>query len=89
MSFTADPLQSSSLSDVALVVGALGAAYYAARWVFGAKAETHLPPGPKPLPFVGNALQMPTSGQVEAFRAMSKTYGKCFLTFGVQGPHHF
>jgi hypothetical protein len=79
MPLSADPLHASSLADVALVLGALGVVYYAARWVLTAKDRAHLPPGPKPLPFLGNALQMPTSGQVEAFRAMSRMYGACLL----------
>ncbi|EAU87749.2 cytochrome P450 [Coprinopsis cinerea okayama7 len=38
-------------------------------------ARHHLPPGPKGLPFIGNVLQMPSSNQVEAFKAWANEYG--------------
>ena len=35
-----------------------------------------LPPGPKPLPFIGNVLNFPTTKQGAAFRDLSARYGE-------------
>ena len=53
----------------------VGGAYFAYRALTSKHVPSHLPPGPPPLPFVGNLHQMPTSNQIEGFREMAKTYG--------------
>ncbi|KDQ14639.1 hypothetical protein BOTBODRAFT_337744 [Botryobasidium botryosum FD-172 SS1] len=35
-----------------------------------------LPPGPKPLPLLGNALQIPSSGSWHLYTKWQKTYGE-------------
>lgn len=48
-----------------------------------------LPPGPKPLPVVGNMLDWPTRNQWRALRDLSAQYGKHLQLIGyVIGIHH-
>jgi hypothetical protein len=53
----------------------VGGAYFVYRALTRKHVPSHLPPGPPPLPFVGNLHQMPTSNQIEGFRDMAKIYG--------------
>lgn len=41
------------------------------------KSSFPLPPGPKPLPFVGNALELPREYQERTFLAWGRQYGMC------------
>ena len=44
-----------------------------------AAASVSLPPGPKALPMIGNALDIPGSMPWKTFRDLSKKYGTSFL----------
>ena len=43
-------------------------------------ASSPLPPGPKPFPIIGNALDIPGSMPWKAFRDLSKKYGTSFYS---------
>ena len=43
------------------------------------RKSLHLPPGPRPLPIIGNLLDMPSGASWTAFSSMSKLYGKSWL----------
>nr|AXE71678.1 CYP2B [Arborimus longicaudus] len=42
------------------------------------KARGHLPPGPRPLPFLGNVLQMDRGGLLNSFTQLREKYGDVF-----------
>ncbi|KAK7801144.1 hypothetical protein U0070_007058 [Myodes glareolus] len=42
------------------------------------KAHGHLPPGPRPLPFLGNLLQMDRGGLLNSFMQIREKYGDVF-----------
>ncbi|KAJ1138617.1 hypothetical protein NDU88_004998 [Pleurodeles waltl] len=42
------------------------------------KERSHLPPGPRPLPFIGNLHQLNTSGIVASLKAFSEKYGPVY-----------
>ncbi|EGW12121.1 Cytochrome P450 2B19 [Cricetulus griseus] len=42
------------------------------------KAHGHLPPGPRPLPFLGNLLQMDRRGLLNSFMRLREKYGDVF-----------
>ena len=46
----------------------------------------HLPPGPPPLPIVGNVLDIPRSSIGPTFSALTKRYGVFKATSGVMAP---
>ncbi|KAF5325955.1 hypothetical protein D9611_000766 [Ephemerocybe angulata] len=64
-----------SASNVVLASTVVGAVYFAYRAITRTPSPGHLPPGPKPLPFLGNALQMPTSNHPQTFREWASVYG--------------
>uniref|UniRef100_G3U9T0 Cytochrome P450 family 2 subfamily B member 6 n=1 Tax=Loxodonta africana TaxID=9785 RepID=G3U9T0_LOXAF len=45
------------------------------------KAEGHLPPGPSPLPFLGNLLQMDRGGLLKSFLKLQEKYGDVFTVY--------
>lgn len=47
--------------------------FYAIRVL--TRARPHLPPGPKPLPFIGNVLQLPTEHIEDVFTEWANKYG--------------
>ncbi|KAL2763189.1 cytochrome P450 2B6 precursor [Daubentonia madagascariensis] len=45
------------------------------------KAREHLPPGPHPLPFLGNLLQMDRKGLLKSFLRLREKYGDVFTVY--------
>ncbi|KAI0355429.1 CyP450 monooxygenase [Trametes cingulata] len=45
------------------------------RYLYRARRRPQLPPGPKALPFIGNALDMPTRNLGPSFRDLNEKYG--------------
>ncbi|XP_046311728.1 cytochrome P450 2B4 [Marmota monax] len=45
------------------------------------KASGHLPPGPRPLPFLGNLLQMDRRGLLNSFLRLREKYGDVFTVY--------
>ncbi|XP_028715725.1 cytochrome P450 2B2-like [Peromyscus leucopus] len=43
------------------------------------KARGHLPPGPRPLPLLGNLLQMDRGGLLNSFMKLREKYGDVFI----------
>ena len=61
---------------VILVTGAimLLGAYKARR-----QAQRHLPPGPRPLPLIGNVMDFPRKHLGREFREIALKHGTCYL----------
>ena len=51
------------------------------------KSNLPLPPGPKPLPFVGNILDVPKTSGWKTFSEWSQKWGQYRLDLGVNLPH--
>ncbi|KAM5134184.1 cytochrome P450 2B1-like [Callospermophilus lateralis] len=45
------------------------------------KARSHLPPGPRPLPFLGNLLQLQRGGLLNSFLRLREKYGDVFTVY--------
>ncbi|XP_037675222.1 cytochrome P450 2B11-like [Choloepus didactylus] len=50
------------------------------------KAKGRLPPGPRPLPFLGNLLQMDRRGLLRSFLRLREKYGDVFMVYLGQRP---
>ncbi|KAK7018194.1 cytochrome P450, partial [Favolaschia claudopus] len=65
---TLDPIPPSLLPLIAALIWCC--------WILRArKSRTHLPPGPKGLPWIGNAFQMPTESPWLTYNAWAKAHG--------------
>ena len=64
-----------ALNGVEIILLATVILIAAFRWLYVRRNSTPLPPGPKGLPFIGNALQIPHSFQYLKFQEWVKQYG--------------
>ncbi|EIM91747.1 cytochrome P450 [Stereum hirsutum FP-91666 SS1] len=74
----------SSLNIV--IYAAVGLTFITAYRAFQSRKHPPYPPGPKPLPVVGNAHHMPTEKEWIAFADMAKAYGD-IMHLSVLGRH--
>ncbi|KAF5346718.1 hypothetical protein D9756_010420 [Leucocoprinus leucothites] len=73
-----------SPTDILVVCcAALAHLYYR----YKSRASLSYPPGPKPLPIIGNTLDIPTFKGFEVFAEWSKTYNSDILYLGALGKH--
>ncbi|KAI0922932.1 hypothetical protein AcW1_002551 [Taiwanofungus camphoratus] len=73
--------QVTGLDGVTILVLGFFVAYYLGLGYL--RQSTNLPPGPKPLPLIGNMLQVPTEGSWLYFHSLCKKYGPVVrLTLG-------
>ncbi|XP_058468530.1 cytochrome P450 2K4-like [Solea solea] len=73
----------SSLSSVSLL-GALLVlllVYFISTWSFSSEGKGNVPPGPKPLPLLGNLLQLDRNRPFNTFLELSKKYGPVFTVY--------
>lgn len=73
--FFSDPLHTGALVITAAIFVVLGIQYFTRDPNYNPK-NLPLPPGPKPLPFIGNVLDMPQDKPWLKFKEMSQKYGE-------------
>ena len=73
-SLFSDPLHAAALVITAAIFVGLGIQYFTRDPNYNPK-NLPLPPGPKPLPFIGNVLDMPQDKPWLKFKEMSQKYG--------------
>lgn len=65
------------MAPLLLVVLAFAAVWLAQTLLLRTKRKLPLPPGPKPLPLIGNVLDMPREHEWLAFTEWGRQYGTC------------
>lgn len=50
-------------------------------WAFGWKSKGKFPPGPPPMPIIGNLLDMPTNMEYIKYMEWAQEYGMLFFSF--------
>nr|XP_043904803.1 cytochrome P450 2K4-like [Solea senegalensis] len=71
-------LSSGSLLGALLV---LLLVYFISTWSFSSDGKSKEPPGPKPLPLLGNLLQLDLKRPYNSFLELSKKYGPVFTVY--------
>ncbi|KAH1180735.1 hypothetical protein KIL84_001669 [Mauremys mutica] len=71
-----DPMGGGYVTTLLLLVCISGLIYLLVRRP--RSQRSHLPPGPAPLPFLGNALELKAEGMVNSLRELRDTYGPVF-----------
>ncbi|KAG7508912.1 cytochrome P450 2K1-like [Solea senegalensis] len=71
-------LSSGSLLGALLV---LLLVYFISTWSFSSEGKGNEPPGPKPLPLLGNMLQLDLDRPFNTFLELSKKYGPVFTVY--------
>uniref|UniRef100_A0A3B3DJI1 Cytochrome P450 n=1 Tax=Oryzias melastigma TaxID=30732 RepID=A0A3B3DJI1_ORYME len=71
-----------SYSSVSLVgILAVLVIYFISHFIFSSGQHGEEPPGPRPLPIIGNLLQIDLKRPYKTFEEFSKTYGPVFTVF--------
>ncbi|UQC90651.1 cytochrome P450 [Colletotrichum lupini] len=65
-------------SPAVLILPAVVLLYFLTQWVLQTRRPPNFPPGPPPIPILGNALQLPPKKAFFKFQEWSKTYGDIF-----------
>uniref|UniRef100_A0A3P8V4C0 Cytochrome P450 2K1-like n=1 Tax=Cynoglossus semilaevis TaxID=244447 RepID=A0A3P8V4C0_CYNSE len=78
-----DLLLQPSLSSVPLLTALLLLllVYWASTWTSNPQTNTKEPPGPRPLPLLGNLLQLDLKRPFNSFIELSKKYGPVFTVY--------
>ncbi|KAK1671825.1 cytochrome P450 [Colletotrichum godetiae] len=62
-------------SPVILIISAAVLLYFLTIWILSTRRPPNFPPGPTPIPILGNVLQIPPKKAFLKFQEWSKTYG--------------
>lgn len=68
-------IKSSSPTELAVTGAALAVAGLSLKYLTKPKAKYPLPPGPKPLPVLGNLLDLPTKDESTVYARMGEAFG--------------
>lgn len=70
----------SELTVLAVVASLCAIAYLSSKLRM-TRRKLPYPPGPRPLPIIGNALSIPTKQMARAYREMSYKYGAYMVQY--------
>lgn len=69
-------LTPTTLAPLWLMLAGLAILVYVLKCLGCLSRNSRLPPGPRPLPVIGNALDVPTTNMEVKFRELSAAYGE-------------